>query len=391
MPHPLISHNADLKQLFDEGHAIDIKHGYLFIYDVPYLNSQGNIKTGVLVSTLCCSADTVNRPDTHVINFIGEFPCNKDGTKINGIEHSGEQDLGNGIKINFSFSNKPKEGYANYYDKATQYIRIISAPAKSLDNSVTEKTHQVIEQVDEQSVFKYHDSNSSRAEINAVTMKLAKQKIAIIGLGGTGSYILDLISKTPVQEIHLYDGDTFLQHNAFRAPGAAILERINEKLKKTDYWKQIYSEMHLNIISHNEYISERNFEELLEMDFIFVCLDSNDIKRQLIDFFEKKDLQFIDVGMGIQKTKDNMLTGILRVTSGTKNKRDHIRNRITLNESSGNEYDTNIQIADLNALNAALAVIKWKKHLGFYADFEKENNTSYSIDTNFLKSDDIDS
>ncbi|WP_318271316.1 ThiF family adenylyltransferase [Sphingobacterium cellulitidis] len=47
-------------------------------------------------------------------------------------------------------------------------------------------------------------------------MKLERQKIAIIGLGGTGAYILDMVAKTPVKEIHLFDGDSFDQHNAFR-------------------------------------------------------------------------------------------------------------------------------------------------------------------------------
>jgi hypothetical protein len=40
--------------------------------------------------------------------------------------------------------------------------------------------------------------------------KLELGKIAIIGLGGTGSYVLDLAAKTPVKEIHLFDGDKFL-------------------------------------------------------------------------------------------------------------------------------------------------------------------------------------
>jgi hypothetical protein len=36
-----------------------------------------------------------------------------------------------------------------------------------------------------------------------------------------------------------------------------------------------------------------------------------------------------------------------------------------------NECGRNIQIADLNALNAALAVVKWKKLYRFYVDLEK--------------------
>lgn len=56
---------------------------------------------------------------------------------------------------------------------------------------------------------------------------------------------------------------------------------------------------------------------------------------------------------------------------------------------SDNPYDKNIQVADLNALNAALAVIKWKKLCGFYQDLEKEHNTTYTTSSNLLTSDDL--
>ena len=65
-----------------------------------------------------------------------------------------------------------------------------------------------------------------RVGIGALTELLIKDKVAIIGLGGTGSYILDLIAKTPVAEIRIFDADEFLQHNAFRAPSAASLDDL---------------------------------------------------------------------------------------------------------------------------------------------------------------------
>ena len=70
-------------------------------------------------------------------------------------------------------------------------------------------------------------------------------KIGIIGLGGTGSYILDFIAKTYVGEIHLYDSDKVLQHNAFRAPGAPSLQKLNEPVLKVDYLYNIYSKFSL--------------------------------------------------------------------------------------------------------------------------------------------------
>ena len=53
-----------------------------------------------------------------------------------------------------------------------------------------------------------------------------------MGLGGTGSYVLDLVAKTPVWEIHLFDGDAFLQHNAFRSPGAPSLDELEAQPPK---------------------------------------------------------------------------------------------------------------------------------------------------------------
>ena len=82
MPHSLINHNSDLTQLYDEGYVIEIRNEYLFIHEIPYLNSLKKIRRGILVTTLNYSVDKVYPPETHVIDFIGEFPCDKDGSKI---------------------------------------------------------------------------------------------------------------------------------------------------------------------------------------------------------------------------------------------------------------------------------------------------------------------
>jgi len=51
-------------------------------------------------------------------------------------------------------------------------------------------------------------------------------------------------------------------------------------------------------------------------------------------------------------------------------------------------HSSNIQIADLNALNAALAVIKWKKLMGFYQDLDFEHHCTYTIGGNMLRNED---
>ncbi len=392
MSQQLINHSPDLKRLRDEGFEVEIKAGYLLINGVPYVNSNKEIKAGTLVSELTLSGNKTTKPNTHVVFFKGDYPCHKDGSAIEQIRHnSHQQPLTDDLVINHSFSNKPANGYSDYFEKMTRYVDILSAPAQSLDSSVTTKTFKLIESDDEESVFNYIDTSSSRSGIAIITDKLKIGKVGIVGLGGTGSYVLDLVAKTPTQEIHLFDGDKFFQHNAFRSPGAPSLDELKKAQSKVVYFSELYSKMRKKIIPHEFNITSSNIDELRVVDFVFMCLDKGTVKEVIIDKLEELGISFIDVGMGVEIV-DEALIGILRVTTSTEKKREHVRgkNRISFSDGDGNDdYSRNIQIADLNALNAALAVIKWKKLCGFYQDCEHEHHSTYTLNVNMLTGDDL--
>lgn len=394
MSHRLINLSPDLKKLRDEGYEIEIKHAHLLLNGIPYLNSKKEIKKGTLVSELTVAGDKAGSPKNHVVHFIGEYPCNKDGSEITQIKHTSvNQKLAEGIVTNHSFSNKPKSGFHDYFKKMTSYIDIISGPAISTDISLTAKTFKVIESEEIESVFQYFDTNSSRAEIMRISDKLRNHKIGIVGLGGTGSYILDLVSKTPVQEIHLFDGDKFFQHNAFRSPGAPSIAELNKTPSKVNYFKVVYSNIHKNIFTHNEYIDSSNVYLLKELNFIFICLDKSNFKEMIFDNLEEFSIPFIDVGMGVEVVDESLL-GILRLTLSTNQKREHIRqnDRVSFSDNDADvAYAQNIQIAELNALNATMAVIKWKKFCGFYKDNEGEYFSTYSINVNMMSNEDYES
>lgn len=386
MSQRLINLNSDLKQLRDEGFSVGIVANHLVVKNVPYVNPQREIKLGILVSTLDMSGDKTTKPSTHVAMFCGEHPCELDGTKLNRIAHnSSRRDLGPGLIVDHSFSSKPPTGYSDYYHKMSTYCAIISTPARSIDPSVTAQPHLPIEMSEDDSVFNYLDTASSRAGIGAIAEKLHVQKVAIIGLGGTGSYVMDLVVKTPVNEIHLFDADDFLSHNAFRAPGAASIDDLNKRPAKVDYLKGVYDRFRRGIVAHRCYIDDTNLGLLDDMHSVFLCMDGSENKRQIIAHLESRRIPFIDVGMGIGQI-DGKLFGQLRITTSTELKREHIheRNLIPFGNSGDNPYDTNIQVSDLNALNACLAVVKWKKLLGFYADLENEHHSVYQIDGNHL-------
>ncbi len=386
----LINRSPDLLQLWEEGLSLEIKDGHLLVHDVPYVNSRKAIDYGTLVSTLNLAGDKTTTPETHVAFLIGEVPCDKNGNPINSIINStAQQALSSNLIINVTFSSKPKEGYKNYYDKINTYLSILCNPAKALDDSVTERKFKVYrgDELENDSVFEYSDSNTSRAGIGVVTEKLKGHKVAIIGLGGTGAYLLDALAKTPVKEIHLFDGDWFLQHNAFRSPGAASIETLKRRLRKVDYYYEIYSKMHKGIFKHG-YVNPSNLNELAGMDFVFIAIDKAEVKAPIMRYLEQEHKSFVDVGMGIHLV-DGSLIGIVAVTASVPAKRDHVwSGRVSLGENPINDYAKNIQIAELNSLNASLAIIKWKKLMGFYQDLESEHHSNYSINVNMLLSED---
>ncbi len=239
-------------------------------------------------------------------------------------------------------------------------------------------------------VFKYPDTNSSRAGITALNSKFEGQKIAIIGLGGTGSYILDLISKTHVGEIHLFDGDVFQVHNAFRSPGACSTDGfgLDGNLMKVDYYVNTYSGMRDGVIAHPIYVDEININDFSVYDFVFISVDSNRVRGFITKALLQLKVSFIDVGMGVNLS-NNKLLGTIRVTAATPENNAHLQHRIGSDEVAENEYATNIQIAELNCLNATLAVIRWKKMVGFYQDLKGEFNSLFLINTGKLLNEDI--
>jgi hypothetical protein len=395
MSRQLINRSWDLQKLQNEGYELEIKSGFLLVKGVPYVNSRKEVHRGTLVAKLVLAGDKTARPDDHVAYFAGEHPCNADGTEIAQIKHqSGERKLAEGVVIQHSFSAmpKPQNYYPDYHAKIATYAAMFAGPAQIIDPDARPQTFKVVAESTEpdkrETPFNYIDTASSRAEIDVVTAKLKKVKrLALVGLGGTGAYVLDFVAKTPVWEIHLYDKDPFLQHNAFRAPGAPSLAELEAQTPKATWFKNIYSKMHSGIVDHPVYIDASNVEELRGMDFVFVCVDDGESKKMIVEKLEAFGVPFVDVGMGV-RVSDDLLAGTVRVTTSTPNKRDHFRNRVSFEELGNNEYNRNIQVADLNALNAALAVIKWKKLFGFYQDLKSEHHSQFHTATNLFVNED---
>jgi molybdopterin/thiamine biosynthesis adenylyltransferase len=384
MSHQQINLSPDLNRLSLEGYEIRIKDGYIFANHIPYLTPNRELGYGVLACPIALAGDVALQPPDHTAYFCGEHPCDVQGQLMQGLVHSSmDQPLPDGSRTNFYLSAKPKGGlYANYYDKLTTYIRIISSHAKEVYPYATAQTHVSLT-YDESAVFIYDDTNTSKANIYPVSRKLEGLKIAIIGVGGTGSYILDLVAKTSVAEIHIYDNDEMLSHNAFRSPGAPSIDTLRMRMKKVDYFAGIYQNIRKKIHTHEYRVTEDNAHELLQYDFIFVSVDNGSSRRNIVNFLVNHNKSFIDVGIGVKQV-DGSLIGQIRTTLGQAGDYDHLQRYVPYADRDDNEYTSNIQISELNSLNATLAVIKWKQTCGFYKDAYGSHNTNYVIYTGGL-------
>lgn len=137
--------------------------------------------------------------------------------------------------------------------------------------------------------------------------------------------------------------------------------------------------MHRFIITHGYNIDETTMDELVDLSFVFLCIDNGKSRRLIVDYLITHNIPFIDTGLGVSVV-DGKLLGMVRMTAVTPEKNDHVKSRIEFCVGGEDDlYSSNIQIAELNALNALLAVIKWKKLCGFYVDLKCEHNTLYTV------------
>jgi ThiF family len=384
----LVRNSADLQRLVSEGYTVRIVNGYLVIDDIPYVDATQTIEWGSFLCPLDLAGEQTTKPSNHVMAFVGSTPCSKDGGEISpGFASPGltyNWAASPELTPSVGFSQKPRlEGYVDFYEKVTTYAAILIGSAQAIDPDVTPLQGKPFTTDESDGVFVYLDTFSSRAGITARSKRLELAKVVIVGLGGTGAYIFDLLAKTPICNIHLYDGDVFSTHNAFRAPGAATLDELNARMKKVDHYATRYSAMRRQIHPHPVNMTDANVAELLDADFVFLAMDSGPDKQVIISALVAAGIAFIDTGVGVGDDP-NGIAGQVRVTTALPAANDHVVRGSLISIVAGDaaEYDTNLQVAELNMAAAVMAVIRFKKWIGFYADSEGELHSSYRIDTN---------
>ncbi len=366
----LASHNDDIKRLVEKGYAVAFDSNYLVIRDIPYLDDQRQLQIGAIVTKLVFIDNERITQDNHQIFFAGSLPHGLDGAPIPNLGNQPTQlvlsDACKDVVVQRSFSNKPRTGerFQDFFEKIESYVGIVSGPAMEL-HGATPHTFRAVKEVVSDSIFKFHDTLTSRAEIAELSAKFANDVVAVIGVGGSGAYILDFLVKTPVREIRAFDPDIFHVHTAFRSPGR--LDEAELGKAKAQVYQSRYENFRYGISVGSKFIDSSCDEQLNGVTFAFVCVDKGSARAEIFNLLISKGIPFIDVGMGLNRKKGS-LNGMLRATYYSAEHGQKIREKglAEFTDNPDDLYRTNIQISELNALNACLAVIRFKQLRGFY-------------------------
>lgn len=396
----LASRNPDLQRCLDKGYALALDSGHLVIRDIPYLDAQGALQWGAFVGQLTFEDQTLVRPLNHQFYFSGPRPYGLDGQPVRGLG-GGEAKLALSEKcsefvVQQLFSHKLKKDgqvreYADHFEKLESHVAMVCGPAME-KFGVSPYTFRECEEEPENSVFKVRDTLSSRAAITDLSKLFQSDVIAVIGLGGSGSYVLDFMVKTPVREIRGFDSDDFYVHNAFRSPGYLNVEEGAElRRPKAEVYQKRYENFRHGLTIKSQFIDETSGPDLEGVTFAFVAVDKGSARKVILDLLIAMKIPFVDVGMGLKRSHDR-ISGTVRTTYFPGDCGQAVRDcgYVPETDPPPDVYKSNIQIAELNALNASLAVLRFKQLRAFYPGPTGKENLLFTLDNLALDSPDDD-
>lgn len=383
----LVSRNQDLAKLVEKGYAVTFDSGWMILRDIPYLDQLGALHWGAIATKLVPvdATDLVIQED-HTVLFAGAHPCGLDGLPIPALDVGPHQlPLSSAcadVTVQRRFSNKPRvagvlQNFNDFFEKIESYVGIIAGPAMTA-HGASPLTFKSVEDAPEPSVFRYQDSLTSKAEISDLSRKLHDDVIAIIGLGGTGAYTLDFMTKTPVREIRGFDGDAFHVHNAYRSPGK--LEEAELGQSKAAVYQSRYASFRDGVQLMSHYVDSESGNAFEGVTFAFVCVDKGSSRAAIFDLLIGLGIPFIDVGMGLKRA-GGPLSGMLRATYFAPERALEMRGKglAEMHDGPENLYRSNVQIAELNAFNAAMAVIRYKQLRGFYTEADPLSHLLFDL------------
>ena len=374
-----IDHSPDLQALVDYGYALELRGAYLVVKNIPYLRtSSGELGKADLVTSLDLTRENRTiQPSDHTIWWTGGVPYYSDGSSMEGDISCDKwetgRDLGEGLTVFMQWSRKPLRAgkmrpYTDYCEKIQTYVDEVASYADALHPGVLEAARAGEDPVTVGNTrFKYLNTSTYRYGLKGIELPIEDEVVAVIGVGGTGSYLVDILAKTNVKELHLFDDDILDQHSAFRLAGAAKIEEIGGTHTKVAWHKRRYAAVRDKGVFIKEAKVGSDSKDLLQnFTTVFIAVDNLECRREIQRQCNEIGVFHVSVGLAveIEGQENNQLGGMVKVETGI-----NLPPRLNKNSESHQvqpQVYGNVQTAELNMLGAALAVVEWKAKVGIY-------------------------
>ncbi|ODB86361.1 tRNA cyclic N6-threonylcarbamoyladenosine(37) synthase TcdA [Candidatus Thiodiazotropha endoloripes] len=121
--------------------------------------------------------------------------------------------------------------------------------------------------------------------------------IAVVGVGGVGSWAVEGLARSGIGNISLYDMDHVAESNINRQLSALESELGKAKVKVlAQRVEQINSECRVKAIE--EFVEEKNLQQLIgnEFNYVIDCIDNYRTKAALVAYCKSKKIPIITVG-----------------------------------------------------------------------------------------------
>ena len=366
------NHDGGLDRVIQAGLDYEIEGDVLMVGPIPYRQRDNSVAHGHLICYLEREGERIGAPSDHTVHWVAEEkPYAADGSSLEAdlVHDTSSRSWSNGQSSICGMSRKPPgSGYSDYGFKMLAYAKFIARQTGKnwkQDRKGTGRVKEGNNMVDQ-------ETGLTRSAIGDLDQLFKQEKLAVIGAGGTGGHIVDLIAKCNVAHISIFDDDVVSQHTQLRWPGVVSRSIVEEGQNKAEYLAKTYaSRANRNITGRALRIRKPDLTQFQDRTMVFVAVDRGLDRREILTGLADLGVNFIDCGIDMHRYPDGLIASarVTRTVNGDDNQKRLSLAEKTPGKDFGEDiYEVAIQTGDINALNATLAVIAWKQSIGFYRD-----------------------
>ncbi len=209
-----------------------------------------------------------------------------------------------------------------------------------------------------------------------------RERVAIIGLGGVGAWIADLIIKANPFEVRGWDYDCIEPKNILRMPGGLDPGTWIGRPKAV-WFQEVYSLVHSRVHGLNSKVLPENVHEVLGgTTFAFVAVDDADARLMICDALADAQIPFVVAGLSLVRMDKRVRISMRVITA-------HVgvsswRHAIPQVGQAGQDDYGSLDLPDVYSMAASWAIQSWRKMKGQVVMAQREECLDYSANDQSL-------